>query len=283
MKVSSVEIFNLNVDIGGFPWHPVLVRVNTDEGISGVGEVGLAYGTGHNAAFGMAKDIAEGFIIGADPFRSEWMWENLFRRTFWGQGGGPVVYGGISAFDIAFWDIKGKALGVPVWKLLGGKTNPLLRCYASQIQAGWGKKIKTCRYPEEFAEEAMKAVADGYDCIKVDPCQNDERGERLLGLRGLLPKRLLRMVRDRIKAIREAVGPDVDIIVELHSGTAVNSAVQMGSIWEEFGCLFVEEPTNYVNVESQHKISSKVRVPQAAGERLYTRWGFRQYIERQVL
>ena len=172
MKVTSVEIFNLDADIGGFPWHPVLVRVNTDEGISGVGEVGLAYGTGHDAGFGMAKNIAESFIIGADPFLSEWMWENLFRRTFWGQGGGPVVFGGISAFDIAFWDIKGKALGVPVWKLLGGKTNPFLRTYASQVQSGWGKALRNCKLPPEFAEEILK--------LSLEKAEAEARREKAL-------------------------------------------------------------------------------------------------------
>jgi L-alanine-DL-glutamate epimerase-like enolase superfamily enzyme len=283
MKVTSVEIFNLDADIGGFPWHPVLVRVNTDEGISGVGEVGLAYGTGHDAGFGMAKNIAESFIIGADPFHSEWMWENLFRRTFWGQGGGPVVFGGISAFDIAFWDIKGKALGVPIWKLLGGKTNPFLRTYASQVQSGWGKALRNCKLPPEFAEEAMKAVAEGYDCIKVDPCQNDEKGNRLTDLRKLLTNDVVRLVHDRLKAMRKAIGPDVDIIIELHSGTSANSAIQLGKIWEEFNCFFVEETTNYLNVDVQNRISSATIMPQAAGERLYTRWGFRPYFEKQAL
>ena len=283
MKVTSVEIFNLNVDIGGFPWHPVIVRVNTDQGISGLGEVGLAYGTGHDAGAGMAKEMAETFVMGTDPFKSESLWEALFRSTFWGMGGGPVVFGGMSAFDTAFWDIKGKALGVPVYQLLGGKTNDNLRAYASQIQGGWGKKLRRCVEPKDFAEEALKAVADGYDCVKVDPCGRDARGNLVPSLRGILTNDFVTAFRDRVKAIRDAVGPDVDIIVELHSGLATSSAIQMGRIWEEYNCYYMEEPTNYLNVDAQAKITGAVRIPMAAGERIYTRWGYRQYLEKQAL
>ena len=125
MKITSVEIFDLNTEFIS-NWHPVIVRMNTDEGISGLGEVGLAYGTGHTAGAGMVKNIAERFVIGSDPMRIERMWDVLFNSTFWARGGGPIVFGGISAIDTALWDIKGKALGVPVYELLGGKTNDKL-------------------------------------------------------------------------------------------------------------------------------------------------------------
>ncbi|MBC7317422.1 MAG: hypothetical protein H5T70_13445, partial [Chloroflexi bacterium] len=114
-------------------WNPVLLRLKTDEGIEGIGEVALAYGTGSAAGVGMLKQMIERFVLGADPHRVEQMWHTLFRRTFWGQGGGPVVYGAMSAIDMALWDIKGKALGVPVYELLGGKVNDKLRVYAN----GW--------------------------------------------------------------------------------------------------------------------------------------------------
>src|SRR5690606_5820066 len=99
----------------------------------GVGEVGLAYGVGGSAGAGMVKNLAESFLIGADPFRIEYLWDLMYRRTFWGQGGGPVIFGGMSAIDHALWDIKGKALGVPVYELLGGKVHDKLLVYAN----GW--------------------------------------------------------------------------------------------------------------------------------------------------
>lgn len=139
MKIKSVEIWNTNCNDTP-AWHPVLIRINTDEGISGVGEVGVAYGIGHTAAAGYVRDMAEQFLIGYDPFKTEKLWADVFRESFWGQGGGPIVYGAMSAVDMALWDIKGKALGQPVYQLLGGKTNDDLRTYASQIQFGWSDK-----------------------------------------------------------------------------------------------------------------------------------------------
>ena len=189
MQVTNVEIFDVHYEADKMIqpyWHPIIIRVNTDEGISGLGEVGLAYGTGHSAAVGMAKNMIENFLIGADPFKIEKIWDTIFRSSFWAQGGGPVVYGGMSAIDIACWDIKGKALGQPIYQLLGGKTNDELRCYASQIQFGWEDSVKACGAPEEYAEVARKAVKEGYDCVKVDPIVFDEKGERGWNLKKIL-------------------------------------------------------------------------------------------------
>ena len=133
MKITSVDVFECKF----VKDKVVCVRVNTDEGISGFGEVGLAYGTAHHAAVGIARDYA-GYIIGKDPMRIEQIWESIFRNTFWGMGSGTVIAAGMAAIDIALWDIKGKALGVPVYELLGGKTNETIRAYASQLQFDWG-------------------------------------------------------------------------------------------------------------------------------------------------
>jgi galactonate dehydratase len=286
MKVTSVEIFDIHFEaektIQPY-WHPIIIRVQTDEGISGLGEVGLAYGTGHSAAVGMAKNMVENFLIGADPFKIEKIWDTIFRSSFWAQGGGPVVYGGMSAIDIACWDIKGKALGQPIYQLLGGKTNDELRTYASQIQFGWDEQVKACVKPEEYAEVALKAVSEGYDCVKVDPIVFDENGERGWNLKKILSNKQITLFYNRVRAIREAVGPDVDIIIELHSFLNVSSAIQLGRVLEEFNCFYYEEPTNYLNVDLQNKIAQSVAIPMAAGERLYTRWGYRQYFEKQAI
>ena len=238
MKVTSVEIFDINTIMP--TWHPVIVRVNTDEGISGVGEVGLAYGTGHSAGAGMAKNLAENFVLGADPFKSEKLWETMFRSSFWAQGGGPVVYGGMSAMDIAMWDIKGKAMGVPVYQLLGGKTNEKLRTYASQIQFGWDKEWHNLGSPQEYAEAARKAVSEGYDCVKIDPIMLDAEGRRGANLRGIFTNDQLREFYDRVKAVRDAVGPNVDIILETHSHPSATTGVQLGRIWEDLNCMYYE-------------------------------------------
>lgn len=283
MKIIKAEIFDSELG-KGVRDHPVLVRLTTSEGITGVGEVGLAYGTGHSAGAGYAKNLAENFIIGVDPFETEKLWEKMFRNTFWALGGGPVVYGGMSAFDEACWDIKGKALGLPVYQLLGGKTNDNLRAYASQIQLGWAPAFKALIRPEDYAEESLKAVSEGYDAVKVDPLSFDEYGKQgAVDTLKILPNDKVKLYYNRVRAIREAVGPEVDIIIELHSSMSVATAIQMGRLWEEFGCMYFEEPSNYLNTKLQSKIAENVRIPMAAGERIYTRWGYRQYFEDQSI
>ncbi len=286
MKITSVDIWDCDVELAPKwqPWHPVIIRINTDEGISGLGEVGLAYGSGHSGGAGYVKNLAEDFLIGNDPMKTEKIWETLFRRTFWAQGGGPVVFGAMSAIDIACWDIKGKALNQPVYQLLGGKTNDRLRTYASQIQFGWDReKFIGLTQPEEFAEAARIAVADGYDAVKVDPATLDEKGMRITDLNKILSSKTVTMVYNRIKAMREAVGPEVDILIELHSSPGVSSAIQLGQALEEFHCMFFEEGVHYLNADLQAKLAQNVKIPMAAGERLYTRWGYRQYFEQQSL
>ena len=153
MKIVSVDIIDVKNPLQSAvaKWRPVVVRINTDEGVSGFGEVGMAYGVGASAGFGMAKDLAR-LLIGEDPMRSEYIWDKMQKKTFWGQGGGTVVSAGMSAIDIALWDIKGKVLGVPCYQLFGGKCRDELRTYASQLQFGWGnaEKRKFSRRPNSM-------------------------------------------------------------------------------------------------------------------------------------
>src|SRR5262249_17500798 len=117
LKITEVKIYR--VSIGGR--NPVLVQVLTDAGISGVGEAAVAYGTGAPAAAAMVQEQAEGFVLGKDPFNIEALWSEMYDHTFWAKGGGSILFAGISALEQALWDIKGKALDVPVYELLGGR------------------------------------------------------------------------------------------------------------------------------------------------------------------
>ncbi len=276
MKITAVDIHDVLYDRA---WNPIFVRISTDEGIEGVGEVSLAYGAGSAAAVGMVKQLAERFLLGADPFRIEAIWHTLFRGTFWGQGGGPVIYGAMSGIDAALWDIKGKALGVPVYELLGGKVHERLRLYANGWYVGEGVAFDA---PEEYAEGAQRLVADGYDALKFDPFMDfSAQGPRMP--ERVLPKRMSDLAYARIAAVRKAVGPDVDILVEVHGNLGVTSAIEFGRRIEELRPFFYEEPTDAMNVDAMRKVSENVAIPIAAGERLYTRYGFREYIEKQVL
>jgi L-alanine-DL-glutamate epimerase-like enolase superfamily enzyme len=286
MKITSVEIFRIKAD-----WtnaanrlSPVIIRINTDEGISGLGEVGLAFGVGADGGVGYVRDIAEGFLLGADPMKIEGIWETLFRKSFWALGGGPIVYGGISAVDIACWDIKGKAMKQPVYQLLGGKTNERLRTYASQLQFGWDPMNPVpAKTPEDYAEQAMKALAQGYDAVKVNPLMFDDKGVRGWNNLKILSSERVKLVYNRIKAIREAVGPTVDIILETHAMLTDTTAIQIGRALEEFNLMYYEESTSPLNPKVMKKVAENVKIPLATGERIYTRWGFRPFLEEQIL
>ena len=163
MKITKVDV--MQVKTPNPSWRPILCRVYTDEGIYGDGEAALAYGIAAPAAFGMIRDLAA-LIIGMDPLDNEVVWDTLYKNTFWGQNGGPVVFAGISAIDFALWDIRGKFFNVPVYKLLGGKKQDNLRCYASQLQFGWSDHWEEAKDTEEYAANARKAVEEGYDATK---------------------------------------------------------------------------------------------------------------------
>lgn len=283
MKVNRVEIFDISCEARP-QWHPVVVRVHTDEGITGVGEAGLAYDWGHSAAANMINEIVSARLIGFDPFQTELLWSKMFREGFWAFGGNAVFFAAMSAIDTALWDIKAKAVNLPLYQLLGGKVNTKLRTYASQLQFDWDIEAAKLIKPEEYANAAEKAMRDGYDAVKVNPMFYDEDGNTLYDLTKLLPAKLIKLVKARMAAIRNTVGDDVDIFLECHSLLGATSAIQVGrEIAEEFNCTFMEEPVNYLNSSLHDKLSHSLKVPLAAGERLYLRHGIRPYLEKQTI
>lgn len=285
MRVTKVEV--LEADLSGqcgIPsWHPVFARVHTNEGVSGLGEVGLAYGTGARAAGPMVLALAQRFVLGLNPFATETIWERMLRQSFWAEGGGPIVFGAMSAIDAALWDIKGKVLGQPVHRVLGADTPAPLRCYASQLQFDWGEEVKNLVDPVQYREAAARVREEGYDCVKVDPLMIASDGSRAAKLRGILTPEQRRQARARMEAVRDGVGPDADIILELHSFTSTAGALQTAELLKDLGILFMEEPTHYNSVHAHHRAARKSPVAVAAGERLYTRWGFLSYLEAETM
>lgn len=284
MRITNVEIYDIQATWRR-GWNPVIVRINTDEGIYGLGEAGVAVGGGHNAYAGVLKDLAEMHLIGADPMNSEKLWETLLRKTWLAQGGGLVTFAGISGIDQALWDIKGKAAGLPVYQLLGGKTRDKIRAYASQIHFGWpANYAKPAVTPEELAEAALKAVDAGFDALKIDPITYDEKGRRDgWDMTARIGRERLDLIYRRVAAIRNAVGANVDIILETHANPGVTAAIQIGRVMEDLDCMYFEEPVNSHSVDAMAKVAQEVNIPIAAGEHIATRWGFRQYFEKQVL
>ncbi|WHN64633.1 mandelate racemase/muconate lactonizing enzyme family protein [Cysteiniphilum sp. QT6929] len=283
MKITQIEIFDIHCPKRP-AWSPVFVRIHTDEGLTGVGEAGLAYDLGHSAAAHMIKEFAKEMLLGIDPFATEHLWNRMLRESFWGLGGGPVVYSAMSAIDTALWDIKGKAIGLPVYQLLGGKTNKKLRTYASQLQFDWDcYERKTLFKPEDYAKATEKAVAEGYDAVKVDPMMFDHKGDTIYDCTLPFRRDHLNLIRARMQAIRDVLGENGDIIFECHSLPGLTSALQLGEIAEEFNCLYFEEPVNYLNSKLHEPLKQKLNVPIAAGERLYLRHGVREYLEKQTV
>lgn len=278
MKINKVQIYDIELDKHSFykfRWNPVVVKLETDEGIYGLGEVALAYGCGAKAAIYMIKELAERFLISENTDKIEAIWDTLFRQTFWGQSGGPVLYGAISAIDVALWDIKGKQFGVPVFNLLGGKIRETIRLYANN----WYSNLIS---PEEYAEAAGNVVADGYNAFKFDPFSTSSDGTYKYPERNLDSK-LGKLAYERIIAVREYVGSEIDILIEVHGNLGTTSAIEFGRRIEDLKPFFYEEPVDPLNVKCMKKVSENVNIPIAGGERLYTRYQFRPFIENQAL
>ena len=288
MKITKVDILHLKTNLKNGHWRPIVCRIYTDEGIYGDGEAALAYGEAQSAAFGIVQNFAK-LIIGMNPLDHEIVWDKLYRSTFWGQNGGPVIFAGISAIDIALWDIKGKYYKAPVYQLLGGKTNHKLRAYASQIQFDWDLEDRNMVTPEQYAEAAKKAMAQGYTAVKVDPVGVAANGnwqrtrqDADWRLRGQMPKHVLEMVRARLKAIRD-LSDSLDIIIELHAFTDTSTAIQLANYIDDLNIMYYEEPVHPLNAVSMREIRDKINIPVASGERIYTRLGYRPFFENRSL
>jgi L-alanine-DL-glutamate epimerase-like enolase superfamily enzyme len=283
MKITSVEIFLLD---GGRPtWRPVVCRVNTDQGISGYGEASLGFDNGAWGAVGMLREIAP-MIIDMDAMEHEVVWNHMFYDSFWGQGGGVAVLGAVSALDMALWDIKGKALGLSVYKLLGGRMRPRLRAYASQLQFGWGTEgmvFDKGYHAEDLASHAVAAVSEGYSAIKINFITYGADGQRLGFLRGPIPLETQHMIEKRIAAVRKAVGPNVDLMLENHARTDAVSAVQLAHLAQPYDIMFMEEPNTPMLVQTGEKIHRECGIPVASGERMYGRMNFLNYFKKDAI
>ena len=212
----------------------------------------------------------------------------MYKKTFWGQNGGPVVFSGIAAIDVALWDIKGKYFKVPVYQLLGGKVRSRLRTYASQLQFGWGR-VGVSEHlwavtPEDYAHNVKLAVAEGFDAVKIDFFDRDEQGRPLnfLDTTGFLTPKQLKMVEARMKAARDAAGDEVDIIMENHSYPDALGAVQLAQLAEKYRILAFEEP-NTPTAQTVEYIAKYTKVPIANGERLFSRWQYAGYFGKNLL
>jgi galactonate dehydratase len=272
MKVIGAKVYLVTID----RLHPVLVEVATDEGITGVGEAAVAYGVGGTAAAGMICDLVQAMVLGRNPFRIEELWSDMYDHSFWAKGGGSIVFAGMSAIEQALWDIKGKALGIPVYEFLGGKCRDHVRTYAN----GWSYASHT---PDEYAKAAERVVRDGYTALKCYPLATPRPDGGIAHVsRRTVDRAFADLAVEKVRAVRRAVGPGIDILVDLSGGLTADETIRLCHRLEELDILLIEEPADPSDLGALKKISAHVDIPLAVGERIYARHGFRRVLEAHV-
>ncbi|GHA77463.1 galactonate dehydratase [Streptomyces termitum] len=234
------------------------LRIDTDEGITGWGEP-VVEGRAHTVA--AAVDELSDHLTGQDPMRTEDHWQVLTKGGFY--RGGPVLSSAVAGIDQALWDIKGKALGVPVWQLLGGNVRDRVRVYS------W---IGGDR-PEDVVEQALARRSEGFTAIKMNASPQLEFIDTPAAARGIA---------ERVASVREAVGDSFDIAVDFHGRLTVPMARRVLPLLEPYLPFFVEEPV--VPEMSDHigEIARSTSIPVATGERLYSRWDFKKVLGQGI-
>jgi len=252
MKITAIETHICHA----YRTNWVFVKVLTDAGLHGVGEATLEH---RELTVAQAVRELERSLVGKDPHNIEALWHQVYRDAYW--RGGAVLMSALSGIEMALWDIKGKALGVPVYQLLGGKVRDSIPCYAN----GWFAPAKT---PDEFAAKARLAVQAGFRGLKWDPF-----GAAYLEI----DKRGLRDALKCVEVVVAAVGPEVDILIEGHGRFNVPTAIRIAHALEDFDIHWFEEPIPPDNLEALAEVKMRTRVPIAAGERLYSRWDYQRF------
>ncbi|MBD2837827.1 mandelate racemase/muconate lactonizing enzyme family protein [Pseudomonas sp. JM0905a] len=273
MKITSAKVFLVE---SGYV-KPIIVELTTDEGITGIGEAAIAYGLGATAAAGMIKDLCERLIVGQDPFRIEQLFTEMYDHSFWAKGGGAIVFSGISAIEQALWDIKGKATNLPVYEFFGGKVFDEVPVYAN----GWNYH---CLDADSWAHAAERPIADGYRALKCYPlATQDSKGRLRHVTRRAHDREFMELAYQRVKKLVEVAGSEVEIYIDLSGGLTTDESIRLIKRYEDLGITWIEEPCDAFDVGAMAKIAGATNTSMAAGERLYTRQGFRRLIEKQVV
>lgn len=255
MRITDVKTLVL-----GTSWRNLtFLKVETDEGVTGVSEVRLNNRT--DALVAYLDGAKTRHVIGSDPFNIEDLYLRMFRNDF-GRAG-EIVACGISLVEIACWDIVGKVTNQPVYRLLGGACRDKIKAYAN----GW---YRVERSPEEFHKAAKKVPEKGYRALKFDPFGagyyelDQAEKNRSVGL---------------VEAVRDAIGPEVEILIEMHGRFSPATAIEISRDLERFKPTWVEEPTPPDNLSALAKAADKINIPIATGERLHNKFEYRELFE----
>ena len=255
-----MKITDIRTTVVGAPWRElVFVEMTTDDGRTGTAEVRIVNKT--DTLLACIGELAPRYVIGSDPFDVERLAWNV-QRAEYGRPG-EVTQSALAAFDVACWDLMGQALGVPVWKLLGGRFRDRVPAYAN----GWytGK-----RDPAVIARLARDVVARGYRALKLDPFG---------AASAELPAADRRRSEAIVAAVRDAVGPDVQILVEMHGRFTPATAVRVATMLEPYDPEWIEEPVPPENAAALARVRQATRIPIATGERAHTIADIREFIE----
>src|SRR6266545_562018 len=259
-----MRITGCRTTVVGAPWRDlVFVELDTDDGRTGVGEVRLVNKT--RTLLACVEELAPRYVVGADPFDVERLAWNV-QRAEYGRVG-EVAASALSVFDMACWDLIGQALGVPVWRLLGGRFRDRIPAYAN----GW---YTTEREPDAIAERARGVVARGYRGLKLDPF-----GAAHAELSAAERARSVAIV----AAIRDAVGPHIQLMVEMHGRFTVAEAVRVAALLEPYDPEWIEEPVPPENPAALAAVRRATRIPIATGERVHALPEFRELFERGLV
>lgn len=243
----------------------LFLEICTDEGIVGWGEPVLE---GQASAVAAVLKQYEKYLIGKDPLRIEDTWQALYRGGFY--RGGPILCSALSGVEQALWDIKGKYYGAPVYDMLGGRCRDRIRMY-THIKApaiAGGPSI------EEMTEVARQRVCAGYTALKYSI------------IPPILPIESPAHIREhvaRFAAVRETIGDQVDLAIDFHGRVSPMLARRLIAELEPYSPMFIEEPVLPENVDLMADIAHSTSIPIAAGERLFTKWSYREYFEKRAI
>jgi galactonate dehydratase len=253
MRITDIRSFLVRVGRRNL----VYVHVLTDQGLDGIGE---AYSVGPDQATVAVIDDYRDWLVGDNPTDVEHLWAKMY--NFARFPGGSVINAAISGIEMACWDIAGKAAGLPVYKMLGGKTRDKVRVY----QSARGDTS------EETADHAQALIERyGYTALKIGPHPPD--GDRLSF------SQVVRAAAAKIEAVRDAVGPDVDIGVDAHAKIfEPYRATEMARALLPYRPFFLEEPIRPENIQAMAQVKAEIDVPLATGEQLYTKYAFRDLL-----
>jgi len=247
-------------DLYEVPPRWLFLRLETSDGLVGWGEPvveGLA-----RTVRTAVEELLDTYLLGKDPFRIEDHWQTMYRGGFY--RGGPVLMSAIAGIDQALWDIKGKHYEAPVYELLGGAARERMRVY----QWVGGDR------PEGVAEAAREKVEEGFTALKMNATAE---------LRRIDSPAAVRDAEDRLAAVREAVGPEVDVGVDFHGRVAKSMAKRLAAALEPYDPMFIEEPVLPEHNDALPEIAQHTTVPIATGERLFSRWEFKELFEQGVV